>query len=40
MSAPIDLPIVAFFVALVILGMASAAWGTDTRSFLSNDHNR
>jgi hypothetical protein len=40
MSVPTVLPIVVFLVALVALGMASMAWGSDTRSFLSNDHNR
>lgn len=40
MSAPIVLPIIAFVVALVVLGMAAAAWGVDSRSSLSDDHNR
>jgi hypothetical protein len=40
MSAQIVLPIVVFLVALVVLGMAAAAWGVDTRSPLSDDHNR
>ena len=40
MSVPTLLPIIAFLFVLVLLGMAAAAWGADSRSFLSNDHNR
>jgi hypothetical protein len=42
-SAPILIPIIALLVvvgALVILGMAAAEWGVDSRSPLSDDHNR
>ena len=35
-----DLPIIVLVVALVLLGMAAAAWGVDSRSFLADDHNR
>ena len=40
MSAPIDLQMIAFVVVLIVLGMAAAAWGVDSRSPFSNDHNR
>ena len=39
MSAPIVLPFIALLV-LVVLGMAASAWGVDSRSMLSDDHNR
>lgn len=40
MSAPFDLSIVAFVVALIVLGMAAAAWGVDSRPSLADDHRR
>ena len=40
MSVPTILPMVAFLTVLIVLGMAAAAWGVDTRSSLSDDHNR
>ncbi len=40
MSVPIDLPMIAFLAVLLVLGMAAAAWGVDSRSPLSDDHNR
>ena len=36
----IDLPIIALVVALVLLGLAAAAWGNDTRPEFADDHNR
>ena len=40
MSVPTILPIVTFLTVLLVLGLAAAAWGVDTRSSLSDDHNR
>ncbi len=40
MSVPIDLQMIALLVALVSLGLAATAWGVDSRSPLSDDHNR
>ena len=43
MSAPIFVPIIAFVLVagvLLALGLAAAAWGVDSRSWLSDDHNR
>jgi hypothetical protein len=40
MSVPIVLPLIAFLVVMVVLGMAATAWGVDTRSSFSDDHNR
>lgn len=34
----IDLPIIALVVVFVLLGMAAAAWGVDTRPGFANDH--
>jgi hypothetical protein len=36
----IDLPIIALVVVFLLLGVAAAAWGTDTRSGFADDHNR
>ena len=33
-----DLPIIALVVVLLLLGMAAAAWGVDTRPGFANDH--
>lgn len=33
-----DLPVVAVVIALLLLGMAAAAWGADTRPPFSEDH--
>ena len=38
MSALTDLPVVLFFVALLVLGMAAEAWGADTRPSILDDH--
>ncbi len=40
MTANIDLSFVAFVAGLLILGIAALAWGVDSRSALSDDHNR
>ncbi len=40
MSVPTDLPMIALLLALVILGLAATTWGVDSRSPLSDDHNR
>jgi len=40
MSVPTVLPIIAFFLVLIVLGLAASAWGVDSRSPLSDDHNR
>ncbi len=40
MIASLDPSIVVFVAGLLILGMAALAWGVDSRSPLSDDHNR
>ncbi len=40
MIANIDPSIVAFVAGLLVLGMAALGWGVDSRSALSDDHNR
>jgi hypothetical protein len=40
MDLPSLLPLIVFLVLLAVLGMATQAWGVDSRSHLSNDHNR
>jgi hypothetical protein len=36
----IDLPIIAFLVGVLLLGLAAAAWGVDSRPTLVDDHRR
>ncbi len=40
MSVPTFLPMIALLIALILLGLAAAEWGVDSRSPLSDDHNR
>ena len=35
-----DLSIIVIVVAIVLLGMAAAAWGVDSRPDFADDHNR
>jgi hypothetical protein len=36
----IDLPIIVFVVSILLLGLAAAGWGVDSRPTLVDDHRR
>jgi hypothetical protein len=36
----IDLPIAAFIVSVLLLGLAAVGWGVDSRPTLADDHRR